>query len=35
MKLEKLGLIQEESPRSAAENMAVDETLFLTRSARC
>ena len=30
MKLEKLCLIQEESPRPAAENMAVDETLFLT-----
>ena len=30
MKLEKLGLILEESPRLAADNMAVDETLFLT-----
>jgi lipoyl(octanoyl) transferase len=30
MKLEKLGLILEESPRMAADNMAVDETLFLT-----
>jgi lipoate-protein ligase A len=30
MKLERLHLIREESPRSAAENMAVDETLFLT-----
>lgn len=30
MKLEKLCLIQEESPRTAAENMAVDEVLFLT-----
>jgi lipoyl(octanoyl) transferase len=30
MKLEKLRLIREERPRSAAENMAVDETLFLT-----
>ena len=30
MKFEKLRLIQEESPRPAAENMAVDETLFLT-----
>jgi lipoyl(octanoyl) transferase len=30
MKLEKLRLIQERSPRPAAENMAVDETLFLT-----
>lgn len=30
MKLEKVRLIQEESPRQAAENMAVDETLFLT-----
>jgi lipoate-protein ligase A len=30
MKFEKLSLIQEESPRPAAENMAVDETLFLT-----
>jgi lipoate-protein ligase A len=29
MKLEKLGLILEESPRMAADNMAVDETLFL------
>jgi lipoyl(octanoyl) transferase len=30
MKFEKLRLIQEESPRRAAENMAIDETLFLT-----
>ena len=30
MKFEKLRLIQEESPRLAAENMAIDETLFLT-----
>ena len=30
MKFEKLRLIQEESPRPAAENMAIDETLFLT-----
>ena len=30
MKLEKLRLIHQESPRSAAENMAVDEMLFLT-----
>jgi lipoyl(octanoyl) transferase len=30
MKLERLCLIRDESPRSAAENMAVDETLFLT-----
>lgn len=30
MKLQRLCLIQEERPRSAAENMAVDETLFLT-----
>ena len=30
MKLDKLHLIQEESPRAAAENMAVDEVLFLT-----
>jgi lipoate-protein ligase A len=30
MKLKKLCLIQEESPRQAALNMAVDETLFLT-----
>src|ERR1700738_487047 len=30
MNLEKLRLIHQESPRSAAENMAVDETLFLT-----
>jgi lipoyl(octanoyl) transferase len=30
MKLEMLRLIQEDSPRSAAENMAVDEVLFLT-----
>jgi lipoate-protein ligase A len=30
MKLDMLRLIQEESPRSAAENMAVDEVLFLT-----
>jgi lipoyl(octanoyl) transferase len=30
MKLEKLRLIREERPRSAAENMAIDETLFLT-----
>jgi lipoyl(octanoyl) transferase len=30
MKFEKLRLIQEESPRQAAENMAIDETLFLT-----
>ena len=30
MKLEKLGLILEECPRPAADNMAVDETLFLT-----
>jgi lipoyl(octanoyl) transferase len=30
MKLDKLDLIQEESPREAAENMAVDEMLFLT-----
>jgi lipoate-protein ligase A len=30
MKLEKLCLIQEENPRTAAENMAVDEVLFLT-----
>jgi lipoyl(octanoyl) transferase len=30
MKFEKLRLIQEESPRLAAENMAVDEILFLT-----
>ncbi len=29
MKLEKLHLIQEECPRTAAENMAVDEALFL------
>ena len=29
MKLEKLHLIQEEYPRGAAENMAVDEALFL------
>ena len=29
MKLDKLHLIQEESPRAAAENMAVDEMLFL------
>jgi lipoate-protein ligase A len=30
MKLDKLRLIQETSPRSAAENMAFDEALFLT-----
>jgi lipoyl(octanoyl) transferase len=30
MKFEKLRLIQEERPRLAAENMAIDETLFLT-----
>ena len=30
MKFEKLRLIQEESPRQAAENMAIDEALFLT-----
>jgi lipoate-protein ligase A len=30
MKFEKLRLIQEEHPRPAAENMAVDESLFLT-----
>jgi lipoyl(octanoyl) transferase len=30
MKLEKLHLIQDESPRAAAENMAIDEMLFLT-----
>jgi lipoyl(octanoyl) transferase len=30
MKFEKLRLIQEESPRQAAENMAIDEILFLT-----
>ena len=30
MKLEKLRVVHEEDPRSAAENMAVDETLFLT-----
>lgn len=30
MKFEKLRLIDEESPRLAAENMAIDETLFLT-----
>jgi lipoyl(octanoyl) transferase len=30
MKLEKLHLIQEVNPRPAAENMALDETLFLT-----
>jgi lipoate-protein ligase A len=30
MKLKKLRLIQEVDPRSAAENMAIDETLFLT-----
>jgi lipoyl(octanoyl) transferase len=30
MKLEKVRLVHEEDPRSAAENMAVDETLFLT-----
>jgi lipoyl(octanoyl) transferase len=30
MKFEKLRLIREESPRLAAENMAIDETLFLT-----
>jgi lipoate-protein ligase A len=30
MKLDKLHLIQEESPRTAAENMAIDEMLFLT-----
>jgi lipoate-protein ligase A len=30
MKFEKLRLIQEQSPRRAAENMAIDETLFLT-----
>jgi lipoyl(octanoyl) transferase len=30
MKLDELHLIQEESPRSAAENMAVDEMLFLS-----
>jgi lipoyl(octanoyl) transferase len=30
MKLDKLHLILEESPRAAAENMAVDEMLFLT-----
>jgi len=30
MKFEKLRLIQEESPRLAADNMAIDEALFLT-----
>jgi lipoate-protein ligase A len=30
MKFEKLRLIREEIPRMAAENMAIDETLFLT-----
>jgi lipoyl(octanoyl) transferase len=30
MKFQRLRLIQEESPRLAAENMAIDETLFLT-----
>jgi lipoate-protein ligase A len=30
MKLERLHLIRDENPRSAAENMALDETLFLT-----
>jgi lipoate-protein ligase A len=30
MKFEKLRLIQEESPRMAADNMAIDEALFLT-----
>src|ERR1700675_3164286 len=30
MKLKKLHLIQDESPRAAAENMAIDEMLFLT-----
>jgi lipoate-protein ligase A len=30
MKLDNLHLIQEESPRAAAENMAIDEMLFLT-----
>jgi lipoyl(octanoyl) transferase len=30
MKLEVLSLIQEQTPRTAAENMAVDEMLFLT-----
>jgi lipoyl(octanoyl) transferase len=32
MRLQKLSLLQEKCPRSAAENMAIDEALFLTAS---